>query len=493
MTPSNRLRTSLHSFVAVLVFNVTVTPVIATEKTQPNILWIMLDDGRADALGSYGQAWAKTPHFDSLAADGVRFRYAIVQSPVCTPSRTSMKTALYAHETGVMAMGKPPEITPAFAQFVRQRPPVLLDTWTTAGRRPVNFGKMHAFRDRFEHAGDIPQFFNNQGKPRPPIEGKLGPKKHPIIQTRLYNWMIGGLVDVKPEDMRTSVLGDRAVETVHRLANENRPFFLRVSFHAPHVPCHINPEHLIDPESIDLPLPTDLELAGKPRYEEQIRTYAGADLNLKQIRLARATYYSMISLVDDQVGRILAALRQHNLLENTIIAVNSDQGFQLGEHGAWKKRDFYDTNVLVPLIFRYPKQLPQGKVIDEPVELVDFLPTLLDLSGLDPPNKIRGRSLLPLIRGEVTQWREACFSEHDHTQDVYRCLRENGGRRVMVRTKEWKLIFFMDERKTDKDGALYDLKNDPWEKTNLWTSPRHQPIVQRLERMAHEWDRNTRS
>ncbi|MCH2375496.1 MAG: sulfatase-like hydrolase/transferase [Planctomycetes bacterium] len=459
----------------------------AAEKSRPNIVWIMFDDGRADALGCYGRPWAKTPHIDRLARDGVRFRYAIVQNPVCVPSRTSIKTSLYAHQTGRMAMGKPPEVTPAYARRILKDQPCLLDVWTAAGVQPLNVGKVHAFRSKFNHLGDVAQYFTNQGEPTKHVLENLGPKRYPKVQTRLYKWMIGGVVDVKPENMRTTAIGDRAVAAIDRLAKEDDPFFLRVSFHAPHVPNHINPEHLIDPDSIDLPLPSEADLEAKPRFESQVRTYAGADLTHDQIQLARATYYSMVSLVDDQVGRVLEELRKSGLMEDTLIAVTSDQGFQLGENGAWKKRVFYDTNVCVPLIFSFPKALPRGKVIDEPVEMIDFMPTLLALSDLKAPSSARGRSLLPLIRGEVTKWNEACFSEHDYSNDVYSCLREGGGRRVMVRTRKWKLVFFMDERVAQKDGALYDLENDPWEHKNLWAKPEHRDVVVRLEKLAREW------
>ena len=477
------------SHLAILLLGIFwVVTLSASETLQPNIVWIMFDDGRADALGCYGSPWAKTPHLDALARSGVRFKYAIVQNPVCIPSRMSMKTSLYAHQTGRMAMGKPPAVEAAYTKRVRKNPPDLLRTWTSAGMRPINVGKVHAYRDDFDRRGDVPPFFTHQGKPTKHVIDKLGPKKYPIVQTRLYRWMIGGLVDLEPEEMRTWELGSRAVNTIDRLAKKDKPFFLRVSFHAPHVPCHIDPEHLIDPASINLPLPTDEELARKPTFEAQIRTYAGADLTHDQIQLARATYYSMVRLVDDQVGRIVSALKRNGLLDNTIIAVNSDQGFQLGEHGAWKKRDFYDTNVCVPLIFHFPRALPRGKVIEEPVELVDFLPTLLELSGLDAPEDIRGRSLLPLIHGKVTKWNDACFSEHDYSQDMYPCLRDGGGRRVMVRTRKWKLVFFMDERKKDKQGALYNLESDPWEQNNMWGKPEHLETVRHLETLAMEWD-----
>ena len=250
------------------------------------------------------------------------------------------------------------------------------------------------------------------------------------------------------------------------------------------------PSHYVDPSTIKLPFPSDEELASKPRFErESLHIYAGApDLTEEEIGLARGTYYGMIRLVDDQVGRLLKVLEASDRLRNTIIVINSDQGFQLGEHGNWKKRDFYDTNVRVPLILSAPGRLPSRKVIQQPVAMVDFLPTLMELSGFDPPIDVEGRSLLPLIRGEVQEWRPACFSEHDHSEDIYPELRQGGGRRVMVRTQDWKLVYFMDERIQDEDAALYDLRVDPYEQKNLAQDPAYQSIVEELKGMARAWD-----
>ncbi len=460
---------------------------------QPNVLWIMFDDGRADALGCYGAKWAKTPHIDALAANGVRFKTAVIQNPVCVPARTCMKTGLYAHQTGVIAMGRPAATKAAYRKHTRRRLPRLLHAWTKAGIRPVNIGKAHAFRADFEQIGDVAAIVNNNGGLTRYGKTVVEDNSFPRVRTDLHKWMIGGVVDVDAKDLRPSRLGDMAVRQIRELAAAKKPFFLRVSFHSPHVANVIDREHFIDPATITLPLPTPESLASKSTYEkEHIRVYAGATLTKKQIGIARGTYYGMVHLVDDAVGRIIAALKEEGLFDNTIIAVNSDQGFQLGEHGVWKKRDFYDTNVCIPMVFHYPKALPKGKVIAAPVESIDFLPTLLDLCGLEAPKNIEARSLLPLIHGKAGPRSEAVFSEHDHSADMYKELRDTGGRRVMVRTKDWKLVFFMDERRPEKDGVLYDLVRDPGETMNLYGDAKHRETVSRLEKMAVVWDRRTR-
>jgi len=463
------------------------------QARRPNILWIMLDDGRADAVGCYGKPWARTPHLDKLAARGVRFETAVVQNPVCVPSRKSMKSGHYPHTFGLTAMGKPAATPPSYVKKAREVPN-LLKAWDAIDMAPINIGKTHAYRQGWSRKQDVGPAFDVLGRPRTEaVKQRLekAGSQYPEVVTKTHGWAIGGTVPFAPEEISTSKLGDLALETLKGLSAKDEPFFLRVSFHAPHVPCRVPKEYMIDPETIDLPLPSAEELQSKPRFErEQLHIYAGApDLTLEKIKIARGTYYGMVSLVDTQVGRLVEHLRKAGQLDNTIIAFNSDQGFQLGEHGLWKKRVFYEQNVKVPLILSCPALLPKGKTITEPVEMIDFIPTLMEMCGLEVPASIDGRSLLPLIRGDVTEWREAVFSEIDHSMSMYEELRHHSGRRVMVRTKEWKMIWFMDERAEDKDGALYHLKDDPEEQVNLYGEPRYAEVVDYLERLCYEWDR----
>jgi arylsulfatase A-like enzyme len=462
------------------------------QDKRPSVLWIMLDDGRADALGCYGKPWAQTPNIDAIAADGVRFQTAIVQNPVCTPSRTCIKTGLYAHQTGVMAMGRPTKTPGGYRRNVwsGSQQHNLLKAWSQRGIPVKNIGKMHVFKKDWHDLGDFGPILGHVAQPtalfKPEWKGKLISSVH----TKTHHWMIGGQLDVPVSEFRQSRIGDRAVAELKKLTARDDPFFLRVSFHAPHVACYICPSHFIDPSTIDLPLPTAEEFANKPKFErENLHTYSGAaDLSRSEIDLARGTYYGMVRLVDDQVGRIMQVLEEAGRLENTIVVINSDQGFQLGEHGLWKKRDFYDTNVCVPLIISAAGQLPAGTVVGPPVEMVDFLPTLIELCGMTPPAHISGKSLIPLMLGKVGSWREACFSEHDHSEDIYDELRQGGGRRVMVRTKDWKLVFFMDERLEDQDPALYHLMTDPYEQQNLAHDPQYEDVVAKLISMARKWD-----
>ena len=465
--------------------------------SRPNILWICFDDARADGFSCYGKVWAKTPYIDRLAKEGVRFHNAIVQNPVCIPSRNSMKTGYYAYEAGPVEMGWEPEFEGNYIDHQKMKnineSPILLDAWTAVGMKPVNVGKLHAMRGHFDHRWDVPMLFDVYGNPTEYFKSRFERGSEMLkakrVFTKTHHWQIGGKIALAPEETETWRLGDTAITIIKELLDRKEPFFLRVSFSAPHVACYIPEEYFIDPAYIDLPVPSHEELDGKPEFEKgPLKIYGGADLSEEEISLCRGTYYGMIAMVDYQVGRIIKTIENKKQLNNTLIVVTSDQGFQLGEHGLWKKRVFYEGNIRVPFIIHYPKKLPKGVTIEEPVELIDCLPTLMELSGFKVPLEIRGRSLLPLINGEVKQWREACFAEIDHSQSMYDELRHGTGRRIMVRTKEWKLIYFMDDRVKQKDGALYHLINDPDEKVNLYNHHEYQNIIYSLEHLAEEWN-----
>jgi choline-sulfatase len=474
---------SRRSFLITSVAAAMTAPAIGAASSAPNILWIMFDDLRADGLGCYGRSWAKTPRLDNVSRSGVRFAATVIQGPICVPSRVSMTTGHYCHTTGVMSMGRPADDPPRYLRASGELMP-LLRRWRDAGIQRINIGKCHTHQDEWTRTFDP--------KPSRVAEARTGARgrQYPAVHLPDHGWQIGGTRNIPVEATWPAVIADEAIVALKSLASSKQSFLLRVSFHEPHVPIFVPPEFMVDPGKVDLPLPSDEELASKPRFErEQLSKYAGTlALTREQIQIARGTYYGVTSLADFHAGRILDCLHKEGLAANTIIAVTSDHGLQLGEHGIHKKRNFYEQTVLVPFLLSWPGQLPEGKVIQEPVEMIDFYPTLMDLCRLPRMTGVPGKSLMPLIGGQAKQWRRATFSEIDHSSSVYDELRKNSGRRVMVRTKEWKLEYFRDERVPFKDGALYSLADDPGETRNLYNQPQMKPVITRLERMVDEWD-----
>jgi len=455
------------------------TPAIRTEKRLPNILWIMTDDQRPDSLGCYGTPRARTPNIDRLAEQGVVFEHAIAQCPVCLPSRTSMLTGKYCHKVGILenVQGRVPgSVRPLTSPFVEK------------GYQVVNIGKLHfAGKAPFPVSKPSPGYGGPAATPFALREG-YDPKKYSVINLPTpVNVIIAGTYPLPEEQTEAALCVQQAIDFLRSDAKE--PFLLRVSIIAPHVPV-LPPrpyDILIDPSSISLPLPSEEELLSKPRYEREVlRPFQGnSTLTMQQIETARAHYYGLVAMVDNQVGKLLAALKDKGVMSNTIVAFTSDQGVQLGEHGIFKKRNFYEQTVKVPLILSWPGHLPERNKIASPVEMVDFLPTLVELAGLRFKGEIDGKSFLKLARDEVKTHRDATFSEIDYRVSQWPPLREGGGRRAMVRTERWKMCCFVSQ--PEADGDLYDLERDPGETKNLFSDGRHSEVISTLTRLLNAW------
>lgn len=446
----------------------------------PNIIWIMTDDQRQDSLRCYGSSWVHSPNLDALAESGVRFNHAVVQSPICAPSRSSMLTAQYPHSVDVMA----------HEDTISEHAYPLTLVFANHGYQVVNVGKVHMpggtpFPKKIKVSSSRSKIANSfEWKTK-----EYDAQEHGVY--KLNDWLIvAGTYPLPEEETEQSY----AVSTAIRFMEEDlrEPFFLRVSIIAPHTPV-LPPrpyDKMYDPNSIPLLLPSQRELNSKPQFERTVmQDYSGSTGTPEaEIRKAWASYYGFCASVDHQIGRLLDAVERNGLRENTLIVFCSDHGVQMGEHGLFFKRNFYEQTILSPLIFSLPGQLPEGAAIDEQVELIDLLPTLLDITGHPVRKGVQGRSLLPLIRGRG-KGREITFSELDHSRSYYEKLRENSGRLVMARTNEWKLVYFYG--KEEKQGSLYNLASDPGETRNLYNENEYRHIIRELESEVEQWNANT--
>ena len=246
---------------------------------KPNVLWIIMDDCRADALGCYGKPWAKTPHMDALARNGVQFQTAVIQNVVCAPCRTSMITGEYPHTTGVMNMGAAPDVPAPYLKHEadlapkdKTLPENLLNAWTGAGIPLMNIGKLNCYaHDKYwiqlqSEKSNVDQFdvFGLTNNPETISRLEQSGTTYPALVTENHRWAIGGTLPFEPEEMTTWKLGDLAVSKIRELTQSANSFFLKVAFHAPHVPWRVPLSYMIDPATIDLPLPTGEELNSKP-------------------------------------------------------------------------------------------------------------------------------------------------------------------------------------------------------------------------------------
>jgi len=464
--------------------------------TQPNILFICTDQQRYDALGCYGNPYVQTPTIDGLARDGVLFEQTYVQNPVCAPSRASLMTGQYPCNHGLWANGVTlPDHHPVF-------PKALADGGYACGM----IGKMHlsaCFAGRTEPRLD--DGFGYYKWAHDPAHRSPENDYHLWLASEfpeLYAQAItsggrtrhepGGFDTMPSEAHYSRWASTRAIEFLDGVGKEDAPFFLWVNFFDPHHPFVAPPEYLdrYDPDSLPDPVGFDGELATKPPIQQRAsdESYAGhargfATYTSREIKEIIAAYYAMVTLVDDEVKRILDRLDATGLANDTIVIFTSDHGEMLGDHHLLLKGPMlYDCAVRVPLIMRWPGHLPAGERRSDLVQWIDLTSTFIELAGLEPMPTCHGMSLLPLARGDTDAqsrgWAicEYLNSGHPYDPPVYL---------TMLRTGNHKLVVEHGPPALERPhrGELYDLVNDPPEMHNRWDDPGSAATRIALERM----------
>jgi len=379
----------------------------AAPQGPPNIIFLLADDQRFDALGAAGNSIIRTPHLDRLAEEGVRFVNAFCTTSICPTSRASFLTGQYASRHGIVDFVS--GLTDA--QFQASWPGVL----RAAGYQSAFVGKWglggalpRAQFDLFRGFAGQGRYFVAEGKPTP-VDGSGPP---PYTDGAHQGHLTAHHGTVTTEFLESPALSE--------------PFFLQLSFKAPHaqdgeaVPFQYDSRfaELYVEEPIPAPvsateaafasLPKMLQLSeGRTRWE---RRFATEEQRLDSVR----SYYRLVTGIDEVVGRVRAALERRGLEERTIIVFSSDNGFFLGEHGLAGKWFPHEESIRIPLLVFDPR-LPaerRGSVVDEMVLNIDLAPTLIELAGAAVPAEVQGRSLYPLLAGETSDWRRDWYYEH---------------------------------------------------------------------------------
>jgi arylsulfatase A-like enzyme len=470
---------------------------------RPNILLITTDQQRTDSLSCYGSRCTDTPHLDQLASEGVCLERAYCANPVCTPARATIFTGRHLSRHGAWNVG----------MNVPADEPMISHRLGAVGYRTHYIGKAH-----FQPFGGSQNqsVEGRNGNTRYPdfrgpyygfetIELALGHTTYGIaghygewVRSQVsteefdayqkatclaenrfggeaYDWEI-------PLKYHNSVwTANRTVDFLETHSDEN-PFLLAIGFEDPHHP-HCLPTEFDDrvsPDDVPLPDFVDGELDDKPPHFLEARHGQLEDSDIrgqfpiagqgggfdyrkvteKDARLGRAYYFSMIKLIDQQVGRILECLERNGLAENTLVCFTSDHGELLGDHGLWMKGPFhYEQLIRIPMLMRWPQGFSGGKQLSALFSHVDIVPTILAAVGLPIPAEVDGVNALPLLRGETENVRESALIE---------CVDDpNGLRLKTVVTRNRKLTWYCG-----KDyGELYDLDKDPREQINRWEHP----------------------
>ena len=433
---------------------------------RPNFLVVVTDDQRPDTIGALGNPVIQTPTLDRLVREGLAFTCAIAPDPLCVPSRAEILTGRCGFSNGVTSLG---------GRFKKE-----LTFWGDAMRG----GGYHAW-----YVGK----WMNDGKPiTRGYDETLGlfwsggakwwkdtVDYHGRPVTGYKGWIFQTDDGTKFPELGVGLtkeiskrFADAAIEFIRRGAKSEKPFFLHVNFTAPHDPLLMPPgyEGRYDPDKMRLPGNF------RPEHPFDHGNLKGRDELLlpfprtpADVRADLAVYYAVISHMDEQLGRMLDTLRETGQAERTYILFTSDHGLAVGSHGLRGKQNMYDHTVGVPFLVSGPT-VPAGEVRTTPCYLRDMYPTVCELAGIEIPDSVNGRSLVPAIRDPDVQVYDAAFG---HFRDVQR----------MIRTEKWKLIHY------PKIGRyqLFDMENDPLEKEDLYGRPCYATVIAELRTRLEAW------
>lgn len=452
---------------------------------RPNVLWFCTDQQRYDTIAALGNPHIRTPNLDAFLQRSVAFTHAFAQSPVCTPSRASFLTGRYPRTCRGRQNGQ--EVFPADEVLVTR---LLADAGYDAGLS----GKLHlsACQGRSEKRNRVDDGYRNfwwSHHPAPDWEDSdyaLWLAAHDVCWEDLYqvpSHSRHAYPGVPTAFHQTTWCVEMAIE--HIREHRDGPWLMSVNPFDPHHPFDPPREYLerYDPKTVPSPRWRPGEWDHKSPYQvlDHQGAYGGAGMSVErltehQLREIVAAYYAMIELIDDQFGRLLSCLDDCGELDNTIVIFMSDHGEMLGDHGILLKGPhFYDCAVRVPLLLSWPGHWREGLVCDALVELLDLAPTLCEACGIEVPERMQGRSLGPLLTGQTTTHREDVYAEYHYAMP---CGRRAGAPpyATMLRSANHKVVVYHGI----EAGELYDLEADPDEFENLWGSPAHRDLRDRL-------------
>ncbi|NOX90471.1 MAG: arylsulfatase [Calditrichaeota bacterium] len=425
-------------------------------KNPPNLILIMTDQQRFDTLGCTGNPVIKTPNLDSIAREGVIFANAYSSVPSCTPARSGLLTGLSPWHHGMLGYGRVGE------KYKFEMPEMLRN----AGYFTFGIGKMHWFPQKALHGfhatlvdesgrveqpgfvSDYHDWFNLQAPGANPDATGIGWNEHRaapyVLDERLHP---------------TAWTGQTAVRLIQNYKLP-QPLFLKVSFARPHSPYDPPPRFWNMYRDEEMPPPFVGEWAKKFAGFPMTKNAAYGNFGIEHARRARRGYYANITFIDQQIGKIINALKEKGMYDNALIIFTADHGDMLGDHYHWRKTYPYEGSAHVPLLMKLPSQtetvVKRGSTLFYPVELRDILPTFLHACGQPIPEEMDGDSLLKLVGKKNPSWRSFIDLEHAtcYSEDNYWCALTDG---------RFKYVFSF----YDGHEELFDIQLDKSERVNL--------------------------
>ncbi len=443
----------------------------SAEQKTLNVLFLICDDLNCD-LGAYGHPRVKSPNIDRLAARGVRFDRTYCQFPLCGPSRASFMTGLYPDQTLIHRN----------AVYIREHLPkvkTISQLFRDEGYFATRIGKIYHYNVP-KHIGtsghDDPYSWNQVFNPR----GR-DVDDEPLIFS-LQPGSFGGTLswlaaDGTDDEQTDAMIAAEAIEQLEKYGKSKKPFYLAVGMFRPHTP-YVAPKKYFDLYPTDeIEVPTEpegyLKTLPKAAVNSIRRKKNQVDLPDDLARKAIQAYHASITFADAQVGRVLDALEENGLAENTIVLFTSDHGYHMGEHGHWQKTTLFENATRVPLILAGPGVTAKGEACTMPVEMVDFYPTLAEMAGLKDkvPSGLPGMSLVPFLTDPKAKTiRQSALTQYASGYSL---------RTPRYRYTEWG--------EKGKDGnELYDHNSDDAEMVNLAGKPEHADLVKQLSQQLHQ-------
>ena len=429
-----------------------------------NVVFILSDDHRYDAMSFMGHQLARTPHMDTMARDGVHLKNAFVTTSLCSPSRASILTGLYTFRHRVIDNQRQvPRGTLFFPQYLQK-----------AGYATGFIGKWHmgGQSDEPRPGFDTWVSFKGQGNYFPPSPS--------------YTINVNGK-RVKQDGYITTLLTRYAVTFLEEQRDADRPFFLYLSHKAVHGPFSPEDKYrgTLDATPFRRPegsafVPNNL--ANRPRWLlDQRNSWHGVDFPFHtgaSIEEVYKRYCEALSSVDDSIGAVMAQLKKMGILDETLVIYMGDNGFMFGEHGLVDKRVAYETSIRVPMLMQCPDLFKGGTVVEEVVANIDIAPTVMEAMGLRKPAHMDGQSFLPLAQGKQIPWRDYFLYVYYWEQNYPQTPTH-----FSLRGDRYKYITYYGLWDTDE---LYDLRADPAEQHNLAHVPQHAGLKREMQTRLYD-------